>query len=34
LEAIEERATQEVVGCNLAIEPLKNELEILEVKKT
>jgi Asp-tRNA(Asn)/Glu-tRNA(Gln) amidotransferase C subunit len=34
LEAIEERGTQEVVDCNLAIEALKKEVETVEGKKT
>ena len=33
-EALEERITQEVVDCNLAIEALKKEMDILEVEKT
>ena len=33
-EALEEHSTQEVVDCNLAIEALKKEMDILEVEKT
>ena len=34
VEALEERSTQEVVDCNLAIEALKKGMDILEVEKT
>ena len=34
MEAIEERGTQEVVDCNLAIETLKKDVDTLEAEKT